>query len=392
MDGRLQVLDGPLSVQGTLGGWSSGVQMRLGQNDLPPGVSGGPVIDPVRGEVIGVLKSRSDRGSGGTSTGIEQLRALSVPRDGIRSEHGDLYQAVFHAHDRYHRDRQRHPDSDHSPGPMCRASSRRGRGARSAPTSGSSCWAGSRTCRPRPAPAVCSTSWSRCPTAGRDSPAGSARLARRPRRPFEGARQDGALELVLDYAMQVMAATVPSSRRARVRRSRPCGSGCGRAPRGSACGTAAAWRRAHRTPPSAASFRARPLPRPAAGTTRRTSCPGPRAARRTGPTRPRTTTRRAEDSRRRTPSAVCPARALCSNSSSGAGNRTAATGGSRWPGPTARSYASTRRSGCRWTRCRAPWRTRSRRPSASATSPVGPPCSRWRCPVRCSDLPWTHGS
>lgn len=110
-EGRLQVLDGTLTVQGTIGGWSSDVQMRLGDNDLPYGVSGGPVIDPVRGEVIGVLKARSDHRPGGTSTGIEQLRTLRVPAEAVPAEHGDLYQAVFHAHDRYHRDRQRHPAS-----------------------------------------------------------------------------------------------------------------------------------------------------------------------------------------------------------------------------------------------------------------------------------------
>ncbi|MFI5470858.1 trypsin-like peptidase domain-containing protein [Streptomyces cacaoi] len=109
-EGRLQVLDGTLTVQGTIGGWSSDVQMRLGDNDLPYGVSGGPVIDPERGEVIGVLKARSDHRPGGTSTGIEQLRTLPVPA-AAEAEHSDLYQAVFHAHDRYHRDRQRHPAS-----------------------------------------------------------------------------------------------------------------------------------------------------------------------------------------------------------------------------------------------------------------------------------------
>ncbi|MEU3611508.1 trypsin-like peptidase domain-containing protein [Streptomyces sp. NPDC006872] len=110
-EGRLQVLDGTLTVQGTIGGWSSDVQMRLGDNDLPYGVSGGPVIDPARGEVIGVLKARSDHRPGGTSTGIEQLRTLRVPVEEVSAEHSDLYQAVFHAHDRYHRDRQRHPAS-----------------------------------------------------------------------------------------------------------------------------------------------------------------------------------------------------------------------------------------------------------------------------------------
>ncbi|MFF6997262.1 trypsin-like peptidase domain-containing protein [Streptomyces sp. NPDC008313] len=114
VDGRLQRLNGTLQVQGTLGGWSSDEQIRLGGDVLPPGVSGGPVVDPVRGEVVGVLKSRADRGPGGTSTGVEQLRSLPVPADGVRAEHDDLYQAVFHAHDRYHRDRQRHPDSDRS--------------------------------------------------------------------------------------------------------------------------------------------------------------------------------------------------------------------------------------------------------------------------------------
>ncbi|WP_395573312.1 trypsin-like peptidase domain-containing protein [Streptomyces sp. BK79] len=111
VDGRLRIMDGILTVQGTIGGWTSDVQMRLGDNDLPYGVSGGPVIDPERGEVIGVLKSRSDHARGGTSTGLEQLRTLPVPSGELNAEHDDLYQAVVHAHDRYHRDRQRHPDA-----------------------------------------------------------------------------------------------------------------------------------------------------------------------------------------------------------------------------------------------------------------------------------------
>ncbi|MFJ4330148.1 MULTISPECIES: trypsin-like peptidase domain-containing protein [unclassified Streptomyces] len=111
VDGRLSMLDGTLTVQGTIGGWTTDVQMRLGDNDLPDGVSGGPVIDPERGEVIGVLKSRSDHARGGTSTGLEQLRTLPVPSGELKAEADDLYQAVVHAHDRYHRDRQRHPDA-----------------------------------------------------------------------------------------------------------------------------------------------------------------------------------------------------------------------------------------------------------------------------------------
>ncbi|MFF3816425.1 trypsin-like peptidase domain-containing protein [Streptomyces bluensis] len=111
LGGQLVLLDGPLSVHGGVRGASAGVQMRLGDNDLPLGVSGGPVVDPERGEVVGILKSRSDRGSGGTSMGVEQLRTLPVPQGEKRAEHDDLYQAVLHAHDRYHRDRQRHADS-----------------------------------------------------------------------------------------------------------------------------------------------------------------------------------------------------------------------------------------------------------------------------------------
>ncbi|MFF3984357.1 SAV_2336 N-terminal domain-related protein [Streptomyces sp. NPDC001797] len=99
--GQLNVLDGQLSVEGTIGGWSAGLQLRLGGNDLPAGVAGGPVLDPVRGEVIGILKARATHGRGGTSTGIEQLRMLPMEAA------GDLYQAVFHAHDRYHQERQR---------------------------------------------------------------------------------------------------------------------------------------------------------------------------------------------------------------------------------------------------------------------------------------------
>ncbi|MEU5365918.1 trypsin-like peptidase domain-containing protein [Streptomyces sp. NPDC005925] len=112
VDGVLKIVYGPLSVEGTIGGLSTDVEMRLGDNDLPYGVSGGPVIDPLRGEVIGVLKSRAQhRPRAGTSIGVEQLRTMRVPDGAVDAEHTDLYQAVFHAHDRYHRDRQRTPDT-----------------------------------------------------------------------------------------------------------------------------------------------------------------------------------------------------------------------------------------------------------------------------------------
>ncbi|KIF76661.1 hypothetical protein QR77_27885 [Streptomyces sp. 150FB] len=103
VDGRLQRLSGRLQVQGTVGEWSD-EQIRLGGDTVPPGASGGPTVDMARGEVIGVVKSRSRDGLGGTSIGIEQLRSLPVPPAMATAESDDDYQAVFHAHDRYHAD------------------------------------------------------------------------------------------------------------------------------------------------------------------------------------------------------------------------------------------------------------------------------------------------
>nr|WP_119291821.1 trypsin-like peptidase domain-containing protein [Streptomyces sp. YIM 130001] len=210
LGGEMQALDGPLTVQGTLGGWSAGVQLRLGHNDLPPGVSGGPVIDPVRGEVVGVLKSRSDRGSGGTCTGIEQLRALPVPRQALRAEHDDLYQAVFHAHDRYHRDRQRHPGAGRST--WTDVQSRLGvRPGRALEPDERAQLLGKLAELPPPVstrtlldlleslPDFPAELPSPAPRAWRD---GLGAL-------YEGARQDGALELLLAYAMGVISAEQP---------------------------------------------------------------------------------------------------------------------------------------------------------------------------------------
>ncbi|GAQ59418.1 trypsin [Streptomyces acidiscabies] len=209
-EGRLQVLDGTLSVQGTIGGWNSDVQMRLGDNDLPYGVSGGPVIDLARGEVIGVLKARSDHRPGGTSTGIEQLRTLRVPAGEITAEHDDLYQAVFHAHDRYHRDRQRHPSARAQtwtdvqgslgarPGRTLSPDERvqlLGRLADLPPPASTRALLDILDSLPDlqgPPPLPAPRGW-------RD---GLGTL-------YESARDDGALELVLDYAMRVLAADRP---------------------------------------------------------------------------------------------------------------------------------------------------------------------------------------
>ncbi|MFJ2175189.1 trypsin-like peptidase domain-containing protein [Streptomyces sp. NPDC087851] len=106
--GRIKRLSGQLAVQGTVGGWSDpeDEQVRLGGDVLPPGVSGGPAVDLARGEVVGVLKSQLVGGMGGTSIGVERLRSLPVPAAMAEAEADDDYQAVFHAHDRYHADRQ----------------------------------------------------------------------------------------------------------------------------------------------------------------------------------------------------------------------------------------------------------------------------------------------
>ncbi|MGW4882431.1 VMAP-C domain-containing protein [Streptomyces sp. NPDC004262] len=224
--GRPEILDGFLTVRGTIGGWSAGAQMRLGENDLPPGVSGGPVIDPVRGEVVGVLKSRADHGTGGTSIGIERLRMLQVPPDAGAAPDSapgqphrpspqdthphDLYQAVFHAHDRYHRDRQQPADSRRPTWADLQSELRARPGRTLSPDE-----RGELLGRLADLPPPVSTRGlldlldslpdfrlpplSPAPRGWRD---GLGVL-------YETARQDGALRLVLDYAMRVLTAERP---------------------------------------------------------------------------------------------------------------------------------------------------------------------------------------
>lgn len=208
--GELRRLNGTCKVQGTLGGWSTDEQIRLGGDVLPPGVSGGPVVDPVRGEVVGVLKSQADRALGGTCTGVEQLRSLPVPASEVQAEGDDIYQAVFHAHDRYHRDRQRHPEYDGSTWADVQSQLRAWPGRAFSPFERARLLGrladlpppvstrglldiledllGSQAAIPHPAP----RGW-------RD---GLGAL-------YEYARQDGALELVIDYVVRVMTAQRP---------------------------------------------------------------------------------------------------------------------------------------------------------------------------------------
>lgn len=115
VDGRPTRLSGRCEVMGTYGGWSDAdAQIRLDGDWLVPGVSGSPVVDPVRGEVVGVLKSRLGGSKGGTSIGVDRLRSLPVPAGAVTAETDDVYQAVFHAHDRYHADRHNSPVSTES--------------------------------------------------------------------------------------------------------------------------------------------------------------------------------------------------------------------------------------------------------------------------------------
>ena len=68
--------NGRCTISGQLG---SGGILKLGNEDeMPHGVSGGPVVDLVRGEVIGVVKARRTARDGGLAVGIQQLRRLPV--------------------------------------------------------------------------------------------------------------------------------------------------------------------------------------------------------------------------------------------------------------------------------------------------------------------------
>ncbi|MFJ2092459.1 trypsin-like peptidase domain-containing protein [Streptomyces sp. NPDC087901] len=104
--GGLKLRNGAYRVNGSYGASDDVEQVvLLDEGWLEPGMSGGPVIDFARGEVVGVVKSRLDRQQGGTAVGIERLRTLEVPSTPIETETDDIYQSVFHAHDRYHADR-----------------------------------------------------------------------------------------------------------------------------------------------------------------------------------------------------------------------------------------------------------------------------------------------
>ncbi|MFJ9791352.1 VMAP-C domain-containing protein [Streptomyces globosus] len=85
-------------LRGTAAG---GAALRLGDDDeIEPGMSGGPVVDLGRGEVVGVVKARRHTGGGGLAVSVVQLRTLPLDAAGQIG----LYRRVMQAHDLYHYD------------------------------------------------------------------------------------------------------------------------------------------------------------------------------------------------------------------------------------------------------------------------------------------------
>ncbi|MDJ0379292.1 trypsin-like peptidase domain-containing protein [Streptomyces sp. G-G2] len=84
-------------LRGTAG---NGAAIRLGSDDdIEHGMSGGPVVDLARGEVVGVVKARG-RGGGGLAVSVVQLRTLPMA---AKSRIG-LYRRVMQGHDLHHYD------------------------------------------------------------------------------------------------------------------------------------------------------------------------------------------------------------------------------------------------------------------------------------------------
>lgn len=101
--GTTGAFDGRCTIKGEFGGDGT---LRLGNEDeMPAGLSGGPLVDIERGEVIGVVKGRRSERDGGLGTSIAQLRRIGSPGARIGREEDEPYSRVLHAHDRYHADR-----------------------------------------------------------------------------------------------------------------------------------------------------------------------------------------------------------------------------------------------------------------------------------------------
>ncbi|MFJ6794427.1 trypsin-like peptidase domain-containing protein [Streptomyces sp. NPDC091268] len=87
------------------GSAGNGAAIRLGgEDEIEPGMSGGPVVDLDTGEVVGVVKARRQTGGGGLAVSVVQLRTLPlVPATGQIG----TYRRVMQAHDLYHYDEHR---------------------------------------------------------------------------------------------------------------------------------------------------------------------------------------------------------------------------------------------------------------------------------------------
>ncbi|MEV6884036.1 trypsin-like peptidase domain-containing protein [Streptomyces sp. NPDC051135] len=69
--------------------------------DFPSGVSGGPLLDPETGAVIGLVKSRRKQQDGGKAVAVSALRRF-----------GPTYRTLLAAHDRWHGDEPQSPAGD----------------------------------------------------------------------------------------------------------------------------------------------------------------------------------------------------------------------------------------------------------------------------------------
>ncbi|MFD8432319.1 trypsin-like peptidase domain-containing protein [Streptomyces coelicoflavus] len=69
--------------------------------DFPAGVSGGPLLDPETGAVIGLVKSRRKQQDGGKAVAVSALRSF-----------GPAYRTLLAAHDRWHGDEPQSPAGD----------------------------------------------------------------------------------------------------------------------------------------------------------------------------------------------------------------------------------------------------------------------------------------
>ncbi|WP_202236087.1 trypsin-like peptidase domain-containing protein [Actinacidiphila reveromycinica] len=103
LGGVLMPYSGRCVISGQLGVGGGGLLRLSNDDEMPQGLSGGPVVDLVRGEVIGVLQARRAERDGGLAVSIQQLRLLPTAENPA----DDLYHRVMTAHDLYHADHHR---------------------------------------------------------------------------------------------------------------------------------------------------------------------------------------------------------------------------------------------------------------------------------------------